>query len=759
MGCGQQTFGGRGGGYAGGNADSIIDLSAAPALKEIRANAFDHFPGKVFVVGAYPLLIKVETNAFHHGWSYSGAVPGRGAGSVFKIACRGPTWTVGIRAFTDFKGDHSDTSGEAISCSDTTSTTTTPTVQSCANGGPALTPALYAQGYAAYKDIACIPEYAFCQHTSVHAHVLERMGPDFNYTLCDSGKAYDGDIMLNGSFDKLTHVEQYAFSSFRGTIAFTGSFPALIDIGPWSFSDNGGSNSHLKTVASVVDLSRAPLLQSLGKGAFQYYKGKILLNGTHSKLTSVADWCFTWGGTNGSIIDLRTASSLQYIGRSAFGHTKVKVMLSGQYPALTNLDYNAFRSSRNTASIVKITCRGPSWRVDSNAFQDFDGNHNDTSGEAIRCTTTTSTTSTATTITSTSTITITTTTASTTSKTITSTTTTYEPQPCHGVLEAATCGTRIQKSDCTAGGVHQQFAEEHCAVMCRLCTCVKWHSCSTTTTTSTPPTDDTATTITTATATKAPVTPKAASNCQDDEFACADGNLCIQAGRACDGYGDCVDGSDEDICDDDTTTTAASTYGTTVITATTTTWLRIHDLCDPRNDGCDYSKGLVCGDTYPYTCRYSTTVITVTSAAPTDAPVITSTALHTEVASGPAASSDVDSGGDSNASGGGGNGGLYACVGIIVVLAGIIALIIWRRSSSSTGIQDKDGAAQRSVVTTAHNSMYNENFGSIGNGVASVAAANNFYDAGVHVDPSAADATYEEIVGNLNSQHGSDVEC
>ena len=33
----------------------------------------------------------------------------------------------------------------------------------CADGSPDLTPAVYEQGYRAYKDVACIPDYALWQ--------------------------------------------------------------------------------------------------------------------------------------------------------------------------------------------------------------------------------------------------------------------------------------------------------------------------------------------------------------------------------------------------------------------------------------------------------------------------------------------------------------------------------------------------------------------------------------------------------------------
>ena len=83
----------------------------------------------------------------------------------------------------------------------------------CAGGtGLALTPALYAQGRAAYQDATCIPDYAFCQYDN----------PDGS---CDGGRAFAGDVVL-ADLLLLESIGQYAFRSFAGRLQLIGSATA-----------------------------------------------------------------------------------------------------------------------------------------------------------------------------------------------------------------------------------------------------------------------------------------------------------------------------------------------------------------------------------------------------------------------------------------------------------------------------------------------------------------------------------------------------
>ena len=79
----------------------------------------------------------------------------------------------------------------------------------CKNGGLALTPEVYSQGFAAYKDATCIPDYAFCQSTVACAS--------------SPGSSFTGDVILE-NMEKLTYVGVGAFQNFKGKVAISGSF-------------------------------------------------------------------------------------------------------------------------------------------------------------------------------------------------------------------------------------------------------------------------------------------------------------------------------------------------------------------------------------------------------------------------------------------------------------------------------------------------------------------------------------------------------
>eukprot|EP00729_Bicosta_minor_P020251 gene20251-14977_t len=146
--------------------------------------------------------------------------------------------------------------------------------------------------------------------------------------------------------------------------------------------------------------------------------------------------------------------------------------------------------------------------------------------------------------------------------------------------------------------------------------------------------------------------------------------------------------------------------------------------------------GLVCGETYPYTCRY------VDQGASS-------------------ASEDTDSGHN------GSNVALYVCISIIAVLfAGIVAIGLWRRGGREAE-NGKRAVLHGQTITTATNPTYNgpvpvaafggdamheEAYEDMNVPAAKRSATNNFYDAGV--EQSAGDATYEDVVGNLNSHSG-----
>ena len=181
--------------------------------------------------------------------------------------------------------------------------------------------------------------------------------------------------------------------------------------------------------------------------------------------------------------------------------------------------------------------------------------------------------------------------------------------------------------------------------------------------------------------------------------------------------------------------------------------LAIHAKCDPRRDLCDRSVGLACSSD-AYTCLYATT---------TSSTVQTSTIASIVQ---DASSTDADSAG-------GGNVGLYAAIAgmFLVVVVAVGFAIVWRRKSQQQMV------THDATATTAHNPAYNgpasgtaaadaelyeESYEEMGpapsTATASGLASNNHYDVGVPLQqpvqqPYAADATYEEVVGNLSSQY------
>ena len=306
----------------------------------------------------------------------------------------------------------------------------------------------------------------------------------------------------------------------------------------------------------------------------------------------------------------------------------------------------------------------------------------------------------------TSTSTTTATTATTTSVTI------YQPQTCHGVLEAAGCGTRIPIDDCGVGGAHQQFANVHCPVMCGL-------ECTSTTSTAT---TSTATTITTSSVTTTTTTTSTTTT------------------------------STATTITHTSTSPTTSTPTTAASSSTTSTWLDVHALCDPLEDVCNRAKGLVCGSsTYPYTCRY----------------------VASEKSSDGGDGGDGD-GEDADEDGGSGNGALYACIGVIaaLVLAGVVATGLRNRAGGDVHGTTPAVLNSRAITSannptfvgdTAEAQVYESSYEDMGvfgtkpGVVAAAAAANNVYDTGVPAGPSttqeqSADATYEEVLGNLGNQ-------
>lgn len=204
-------------------------------------------------------------------------------------------------------------------------------------------------------------------------------------------------------------------------------------------------------------------------------------------------------------------------------------------------------------------------------------------------------------------------------------------------------------------------------------------------------------------------------------------------------------------------------------------WLGIHDLCDPLNDVCNQTQGLVC-DHAVYTCRYRTTTSTATATA-----ALTTTAYADDEQAAPTSASG-DSGGSTNV-------GLYSCIGALTVLVGIVA--IWRRGGRSAPVEVPMPNKRR--IAGANNPMYKETHEAVGSTIKkdppSAADAGMYESSYEEMGPGSEasnsrtvgnaayeevlrsldnydahsngndNATYEEVVGNEDVFDSDDMEC
>ena len=87
-----------------------------------------------------------------------------------------------------------------------------------------MTPELYNQGYAAYKDAVCVPDAAFCQ--------------DKSFCTGSPGLLFTGDLILE-NMPQLEYVGLYAFTNFKGKLVIRGAFPKWEHVGEDAFTYAG----------------------------------------------------------------------------------------------------------------------------------------------------------------------------------------------------------------------------------------------------------------------------------------------------------------------------------------------------------------------------------------------------------------------------------------------------------------------------------------------------------------------------------------
>ena len=171
----------------------------------------------------------------------------------------------------------------------TTSTTATETIATCDGGGLALTPALYKQGYDAYKDAVCVPAGKFCG------------GKD--------KKSCPKSVVLE-NMDQLVYVGAHAFASFR-TLTMQGSFKKLKLIEDGAFSFAGSS--------ITLDGADVPALETVEDRAFSEFHGDIVITGAFPKWTKVGDTAFYDPNSNGNYrIEIQCRGDSWSVGSSAY---------------------------------------------------------------------------------------------------------------------------------------------------------------------------------------------------------------------------------------------------------------------------------------------------------------------------------------------------------------------------------------------------------------------------------------------------------
>jgi hypothetical protein len=244
----------------------------------------------------------------------------------------------------------------------------------CPDGGLALTPTLYSKGFDAYKNVHCIPDYAFCQRNG------HKVGDEQDF--CKDGKKFTADFDLLNGLELLNYVGDKAFDQFGTgnnvgqTVNIKGNFPKLISIGIGAFLTD--SSTH----PSSIDLSGASAIETIGENALQvnydssdHKYRTIVADGTYpnyrgcgenggfqfgavpltissyrqgfeayKEITCIPKNTFCWHEQGGSctwgstaVFDLRGLKKLKYIGGGAFLHTKGGILMEGDYPALLEI--------------------------------------------------------------------------------------------------------------------------------------------------------------------------------------------------------------------------------------------------------------------------------------------------------------------------------------------------------------------------------------------------------------------------------------
>lgn len=186
-------------------------------------------------------------------------------------------------------------------------------------------------------------------------------------------KGYTGDVTLTGTMcSALKYIGEESFWGMAGKLTIQCDLSALTHIRKYAFVDNGNSQT-----TSVVDLTTASSLITVGSGAFNSFKGIITMTGSYLALISIEASAFKNADNSASSIDLSTAQQLTAIRKLSFFNYVGVLYILGNFDKLEIIEFDAFKieggADANPSSKIQLTSASSLASIDSGAFQGFPG--------------------------------------------------------------------------------------------------------------------------------------------------------------------------------------------------------------------------------------------------------------------------------------------------------------------------------------------------------------------------------------------------
>eukprot|EP00729_Bicosta_minor_P005699 gene5699-28340_t len=204
------------------------------------------------------------------------------------------------------------------------------------------------------------------------ASVVDGTTTELNKATCIPNSEFDGylkNVTIQG-LPNLVDIGDSAFNNFGGaqavsTLMFSGAFPMLKTIGVSAFQGNGRET----TTEHEVAFAGLPSLISIGDNAFARHK--VLMSGNYPKLEIIGA-AFSQSLSSSIVTFSSGTESLKTIGRNAFNKYRGKLTIKGEFPNLFSIGDRAFYYAGTVDSDVDISCSsGPDMAVGSTAFTRF----------------------------------------------------------------------------------------------------------------------------------------------------------------------------------------------------------------------------------------------------------------------------------------------------------------------------------------------------------------------------------------------------